>query len=177
MKERGRPFEGCLFLGLMQTTDAGLQVLELNVRFGDPEAIALMALLSPKTSLLSVLDAAATGDLASVPPLVWRPDKVVTVVLASAGYPASSTKGKPIRGIKRAMAAGAIITHMGTSYDPRSEVYYTNGGRVLAVTGLGSTFAAARGVAYAGVDKIRFEGMQYRADIGESAAIRESRIV
>jgi len=177
MEEWGCPFVGCLFLGLMQTVDNGLQVLEINCRFGDPEAIALMALLTPKTSLLSVIDAAATGDLLGAPPLVWLPDKVVTVVLASAGYPASSTRGKPISGIDQAIAAGAIVTHMGTSYDPESGVYCTAGGRVLAVTGLGSTFARARDIAYAGVGQISFEGMQYRTDIGESIAARDLRNV
>jgi phosphoribosylamine---glycine ligase len=160
---RGAPFVGVLFAGLM-LTESGPRVLEFNARFGDPETQSIMPRLDG--DLLGALAAAAGGDLEGVE-LAVSEEAAVTVVLAAGGYPERADAGTPIEGIEEAEAAGAIVFHAGTAL--RGDRLVTNGGRILSVTGTGATVAEARERAYAGCDKIRFDGMQYRRDIARDA--------
>jgi phosphoribosylamine---glycine ligase len=160
LARRGIPFQGMLYAGLMMTSE-GPRVLEFNVRFGDPETQALLPRLT--SDLLTVLQAATVpGGLAHVE-LDWSPQMAVSVVLASAGYPASSSSGDVIRGLDR-VPPGAHVTHAGTALDANGEVV-TAGGRVMNVTGLGPDAASAREAAYAAADMIEFDGKQMRRDI------------
>jgi phosphoribosylamine--glycine ligase len=159
LRERGTPFHGVLYAGLMLTAD-GPKVLEFNVRFGDPETQAVLPRL--RSDLAEVLERAATpGGLAGAR-LEWSDDWAVTLVLASAGYPESASKGDVISGLAEA-AAQAEVTHAGTAR--RDGDIVTAGGRVLNVTALGPTARAARDAAYAAADHIRFDGRQLRSDI------------
>jgi phosphoribosylamine--glycine ligase len=165
LRARGVPFRGILYAGLM-LTPAGPQVLEFNCRFGDPETQAVLPRL--RSDLVDVLEACLVpGGLAGVT-LDWSPDWAVTVVMASAGYPASAHKGDVITGL--AEAEGVEITHAGTA--ERDGRLVTAGGRVLNVTGLGPTLEDARGRAYAAVEQIHFDGAQYRSDIAARVAER-----
>jgi phosphoribosylamine---glycine ligase len=160
LARRGIPFQGMLYAGLMMTAD-GPRVLEFNVRFGDPETQALLPRL--RSDLLGALEAATVlGGLAGVD-LEWSPEIAATVVMASAGYPASSRNGDVIAGLDR-VPAGVQVTHAGTALDSEGRIV-TAGGRVLAVTGLGSDAASAREAAYAAADMIEFDGKQLRRDI------------
>jgi phosphoribosylamine--glycine ligase len=160
LARRGIPFQGMLYAGLMMTAE-GPRVLEFNVRFGDPETQALLPRL--RSDLLGVLEAATVpGGLADVE-LEWSPEMAVSVVLASAGYPASSSSGDVIRGLDR-VPPGAQVTHAGTALNADGEVV-TAGGRVMNVTGLGADAASAREAAYAAADMIEFDGKQMRRDI------------
>jgi phosphoribosylamine--glycine ligase len=163
LARRGTPFVGCLFAGLMLTAD-GPRVLEFNARFGDPETQVLMPRL--EGDLLEALAAAARGNAAKG--LREGGDAAVTVVLAGPDYPARSDyAGAAITGIAEAEAAGAIVFHGGTA--ARDGKLLTNGGRILSVTGTGPTVAAARRLAYEGVERVSFEGMQFRTDIAAVA--------
>jgi phosphoribosylamine---glycine ligase len=164
LARRGAPFAGCLFAGVMMTSD-GPKVLEFNARFGDPEAQVVLPRL--EGDLLELLLSAAVGDLSgSTPPLSGT--AAVTVVLAGPGYPArSDDTGAPISGLDAAESSGALVFHGGTAV--RDGTVVTNGGRILSVTGTGSTVAAARAHAYAAVRLISFEGAQFRRDIAEVA--------
>jgi phosphoribosylamine--glycine ligase len=179
MRTRGTPFHGILYAGLMLTPD-GLRVLEYNVRFGDPETQAVLPRL--RSDLLDVLlRAARPGGLTGVR-LEWSPDWAVTVVLASAGYPESSSKDDLITGLEElqerfgdARAENVSdggqpieVTHAGTARSSAGLV--TAGGRVLNVTALGSNPGSARAAAYAAAEMISFEGMQLRHDIAANAA-------
>jgi phosphoribosylamine---glycine ligase len=160
LARRGAPFHGVLYAGLMMTAE-GPKVLEFNVRFGDPETQAILPRL--RADLLSLLEAATEpGGLDGVA-LDWAPETAVTVVLASAGYPESSSSGDVIAGLQ-AVPAGAFVTHAGTARSPDGEIV-TAGGRVLSVTALGADPAASRAAAYAAADVIEFSGMQLRRDI------------
>jgi phosphoribosylamine--glycine ligase len=142
-------------------TAEGPRVLEFNVRFGDPETQALLPRL--RSDLLSALEAATVpGGLAGVE-LEWSPEMAVSVVLASAGYPASSSSGDVIRGLERVPDL-VHVTHAGTALNADGEVV-TAGGRVMNVTGLGADAASARDAAYAAADVIEFDGKQLRRDI------------
>jgi len=161
LARRGTPFTGLLYAGLALTS-RGLRVVEFNARFGDPETQPLMALLdSPLSPLLL---GAATGTLAAVPPPRWKPGAAVTVVMASKGYPESSSSGDVIVGTD-ALASGhdVHVIHAGTALVDGHLV--TAGGRVLAVTAVGSDVADARAKAYDGVARISFPGAQWRRDI------------
>jgi phosphoribosylamine---glycine ligase len=160
MRERGTPFSGVLYAGLMLTAD-GPKVLEFNARFGDPETQAVLPRL--RSDLLDLaLRCTRRGGLDGVS-LDWDPRTAVTVVLASAGYPASSSKGDPISGLEE--VDGAVeVTHAATARDPGGGVV-TAGGRVLNVTALGDDTRAARDAAYAAADVIDFPGKQLRRDI------------
>ncbi|MGH2859419.1 MAG: phosphoribosylamine--glycine ligase [Solirubrobacteraceae bacterium] len=161
MARRGAPFHGVLYAGLMLTAQ-GPKVLEFNVRFGDPETQAILPRL--RSDLLAMLEAACEPDgLASAPALQWSPEMAVTVVLASAGYPESSSSGDVISGLDR-VPASAFVTHAGTGRT-RDGGIATAGGRVLSVTALGSDATAARAAAYAAADMIGFSGRQLRRDI------------
>jgi phosphoribosylamine---glycine ligase len=164
LAQRGTPFVGTLFAGLMLTAD-GPRVLEFNARFGDPETQALVPRLDD--DLLEVLVAAACGDLAGAT-LDPSPDAAVTIVAAAADYPRSGDAGTPIHGIEAAADAGAFVFHAGTAL--RGGELVTNGGRILSVTGVGATVAAARAHAYDALGMISFEGMRYRSDIAAVAA-------
>ena len=160
LRRRGLPLRGVLYAGLM-LTDTGPKVLEFNVRFGDPETQAILPRL--RSDLLDLLQAATvTGGLAGVR-LDWVPETAVTVVLASAGYPASSSTGDVIRGLG-SLPGGVHLTHAGTALSAAGELV-TAGGRVLNVTALGADPAAAREAAYAAADMIDFPGRQLRHDI------------
>jgi phosphoribosylamine--glycine ligase len=167
LRERGTPFHGVLYAGLMLTAD-GATVLEFNVRFGDPETQAVLPRL--RSDLLAVLLAASEPGGLRDTTLDWTDDWAVTVVLASAGYPASSSSGDVIRGLD-AVPAGAEVTHAGTARAAGGDVV-TAGGRVLNVTALGADPAAARDAAYAAADVIDFDGRQLRRDIALRAVER-----
>jgi phosphoribosylamine---glycine ligase len=164
LANRGMPFAGVLFGGLMLTDD-GPRVLEFNCRFGDPETQSLLPLV--EGDLLTALAAAANGDLGGVE-LRYGSCGAVTVVLAAADYPRAGDSGSPIEGIADA-EAGALVFHAGTAL--RDDRLVTNGGRILNVTGLGETIGDARGRAYAAVDRIAFTGMQFRSDIAAVAHV------
>ena len=166
MARRGDPFRGVLYAGLMLTAD-GPRVLEFNVRFGDPETQAVLPRL--RSDLLDLcLACREPGGLAGAA-ASFTDDWAVTVVLASAGYPESSSKGDVISGLDEA-AAIAEVLHAGTA--ERDGGIVTAGGRVLNVTGLGPTPAAARERAYDAAGRISFDGMQMRSDIAARAVER-----
>ena len=164
LRREGTPYHGILYAGLMLTAQ-GPKVLEFNCRFGDPETQAVLPRL--RSDLLDLLERATRpGGLAGAE-LDWSADWAVTVVLASRGYPASSSKGDVIRGVGAAEAAGAEVLHAGTAR--RDGELVTAGGRVLNVTGMGPTPGAARERAYAAADLIEFDGRQLRRDIAARA--------
>jgi phosphoribosylamine--glycine ligase len=166
MARRGLPFHGVLYAGLM-IGPQGPRVLEFNTRFGDPETQAVLPRL--RSDLLDLCQAAREpGGLAGVK-AEFDDDWAVTLVLASAGYPRSSSKGDAISGLEEA-AELAEITHAGTARSGGEIV--TAGGRVLNVTGLGPTPASARASAYSAASRISFDGMQIRTDIAARAAER-----
>jgi phosphoribosylamine---glycine ligase len=159
LARRGTPFHGILYAGLM-LGEGEPKVLEFNVRFGDPETQVVLPRL--RSDLLALLLAASEpGGLADVE-LEWDPRAAVCVVLASRGYPASSSSGDPIRGLDR-VPEDVEVFHAGT--DERDGHVVTAGGRVLGVTALGDDRAAARSAAYAAARMIEFEGAQMRGDI------------
>jgi phosphoribosylamine--glycine ligase len=161
LARRGTPFSGLLYAGLALTS-RGVRVVEFNVRWGDPETQPLLALL--ESPLGELLMATATGELASVPAPVFSAGAAVGVVMASRGYPDSSSSGDVISGIEAAESLDDVhVIHAGTAISDGDLV--TAGGRVLAVVGTGADVAAARAAAYAGVAKISFEGAQHRTDI------------
>jgi phosphoribosylamine--glycine ligase len=160
LRQRGIDFRGVLYAGLMLTSD-GAKVLEFNVRFGDPETQAILPRL--RTDLLDLLEAAIEpGGLAGAR-LEWAEQTAVTVVLASAGYPAGSSSGDVITGLD-AVPEDVFITHAGTARSASGEIV-TAGGRVLSVTALGQDAGVGRDRAYAAADMIEFSGKQLRRDI------------
>jgi phosphoribosylamine---glycine ligase len=167
LRHRGTPFHGILYAGLMLTAD-GPRVLEFNARFGDPETQAVLPRL--RSDLLDLLQRAATPEGLRGAELEWDDRWAVTVVLASAGYPASSSSGDVIEGLED-VPAGVEVTHAGTARTAGGALV-TAGGRVLNVTGLGAGPAAARDAAYAAADLITFEGRQLRRDIALRAVER-----
>jgi phosphoribosylamine--glycine ligase len=169
MAARGRPFHGVLYAGLMIGPE-GPKVLEFNTRFGDPETQAVLPRL--RSDLVDLcLAAREPGGLAGAE-AEFGDDWAVTLVLASAGYPASSAKGEEIRGLEAA-AELAEVTHAGTA--ERDGAIVTAGGRVLNLTALGATPAEARDRAYDAAKRIEFEGMQMRSDIAARAVDRVAR--
>ena len=153
-------YRGVLYIGLMLTS-AGPKVLEFNCRFGDPETQAI--LLRLRGDLLDVLDAAVDGRLADAN-LRWDPRPALCLVMAAAGYPDKPQVGVPITALP-ADTDDLVVFHAGTQRDGDRVV--TAGGRVLGVTALGDTLADARRKAYAAVERIHFEGAQYRTDLGQ----------
>jgi phosphoribosylamine--glycine ligase len=165
LRRAGIDYRGVLYAGLMLTPD-GPKVLEYNVRFGDPEAQAVLPRLA--SDLTALLEQAAAGDLYDTPAFV--DDACVTVVLASEGYPASPRTGDVIEGIEDASAVpGVTVFCAGVGRDEAGRLV-TAGGRVLDVTATGATIAEARQRAYAAVDRIRWPGMHHRSDIALEAA-------
>jgi phosphoribosylamine---glycine ligase len=171
MARRGTPFHGVLYAGLMMTAD-GPRVLEYNVRFGDPETQAVLTRL--RSDLLALLEAATRpGGLDGVE-IEWSQDWAVTVVLASGGYPESASTGDEISGLRAVDSIEVELLHAGTAdADGR---FVTAGGRVLNVTGIGSTPAEAREHAYRVADRIQFDGKQMRRDIAERAVARTEEV-
>ena len=158
---RGTPFTGVLFAGLM-LTESGPQLIEYNVRFGDPECQVLMLRL--QSDLVEILLAAAKGDLAGVEPR-WSDEAALTVVMAAKGYPGEYRKGTPIDGIAAAEALpGVTVFQAGTAIKAARLV--AHGGRVLNVSATGATLAEAQARAYAGVDAIEWDDGFCRRDIG-----------
>ena len=169
MTRRGTPFSGLLYAGLALTS-RGMRVVEFNARFGDPETQALLALL--ETPISALLYGAATGALGEVGLPQWRKGAAVTVVVAAEGYPESPRKGDRITGVAEADAIeGVDVIHAGTAIDADGNLV-TAGGRILAVTAVGSNLAEARARAYAGIALIRIEGAHHRTDIALKAEQR-----
>ncbi|OAI43464.1 phosphoribosylamine--glycine ligase [Verrucomicrobia bacterium SCGC AG-212-E04] len=159
------PFRGMLFPGLMLTGD-GPKVLEFNARFGDPETQVLLPRL--RSDLLPLLEATIDGQLAGEQP-EWDSRAAVCVILASQGYPEKPIVGRAIEGLDALRGSDDIIVfHAGTRHEPDGRIV-TSGGRVLGVTALGDTLAAARDRAYEAAARIRFEGMQFRRDLAAGA--------
>ena len=164
LKKRGTPYHGVLYAGLMMTAE-GPKVLEYNCRFGDPETQAILPRL--RSDLLDLLERSARpGGLEGVT-IDWSSQWAVTVVLASRGYPDSSSKGDPISGLRSIDSLHTELLHAGTA--ERDGDLVTAGGRVLNVTGMGETPGAARDSAYAAADQIAFDGKQLRRDIAARA--------
>ncbi|MEA2452050.1 MAG: phosphoribosylamine---glycine ligase, partial [Actinomycetota bacterium] len=163
----GAPFVGALYAGLALTTK-GPRVIEFNARFGDPETQALLPRL--ESNLAEVCMACASGELDGTK-LQWSPERCVSVVLASGGYPEKHETGFEITGIEAAEATGALVFHAGTAMD--GDRLVTSGGRVLAVSALGSSFQVARSRAYDAVSKIHFQGRHARTDIAVRAELAE----
>ncbi len=165
LKDRGTPFVGVLYAGLKLTPE-GPQVLEFNVRLGDPEAQAVLPLI--EGSVFRLFHSAATGGLDAGAVRV-RPEAALTVVLASGGYPAHYETGFPVEGLEEAAAReGVLVFHAGT--EEKNGRIVTAGGRVLSATGLGADLEEARARAYAAAERIRFPNRHYRRDIGEGCA-------
>ncbi|MET7650901.1 phosphoribosylamine--glycine ligase [Streptomyces sp. NPDC005486] len=174
MRRRGTPFSGLLYAGLAMTS-RGVRVIEFNARFGDPETQVVLARL--KTPLAGVLQAAATGDLADLPPLRWSDEAAVTVVIASHNYPGTPRTGDPITGLAEVAAEDAphaYVLHAGTRYDGEDgDTVVSAGGRVLSVTATGTDLTEARERAYKAVTRIGLDGSQHRTDIAAKAAAGE----
>jgi len=166
LRRRGTPFHGVLYAGLMMAPDGTAKVLEYNARFGDPETQAVLPRL--RSDLLELLEASTRpGGLSGVEP-EWSSDWAVTVVLASGGYPESSSSGDVISGLDA--VEGAEVLHAGTA--ERGGELVTAGGRVLNVTALGATPGEARDRAYAAAELIEFDGCQMRTDVAARAVDR-----
>ncbi len=165
LRNRGIPFVGLLYIGLA-ITSAGPKVIEFNARFGDPETQVVLARL--RSSLGSLLHAAATGTLADQPSLRWSDQAAVTVVLAADGYPQAPTTGTEITGLSAAEGPDVQVLHAGTALV--DGVLRSAGGRVLSVVGTGSDFAAARETTYAALAQITMPGGQFRTDIAAAAS-------
>jgi phosphoribosylamine--glycine ligase len=163
MAAEGTPFTGILYTGLM-LTEKGPRVLEYNVRFGDPETQPIMVRM--KSDIVELFQACVDGKLDEAA-LEWHDEAAVCVIIASGGYPASSEKGVPIHGLDDIAAEEAIVFHSGTA-EKDGEIV-TNGGRVLGVTAKDATIKGAIDKAYAAVEKINFDHMQFRRDIGARA--------
>ena len=163
------PYSGVLYAGLM-LTPTGVQLIEYNARFGDPECQVLM--LRFEGDLAELLLACATGRLAALPAPRFSPDPALTVVLAAHGYPGAPAAGGAIGGIAEAEANGAKVFHAGTSLAGGALV--ASGGRVLNVTARGDTVAQAQARAYAAVDLVEFPDGFCRRDIGWREIAREA---
>ncbi|MCI0361267.1 MAG: phosphoribosylamine--glycine ligase [Planctomycetaceae bacterium] len=172
MKRSRQPFSGVLYAGIMVTPAQGPKVLEYNVRFGDPECQPL--LLRLKTDIIDLMEATIDGKLDEIKPPQWDPRPSVSVVMASEGYPGDYEKGRPIRGLEEAAAVPDVkVFHSGTALVDGQVV--TAGGRVLAVTALGNTIAAAKLQAYTAVKCIRWQGAWCRKDIADKAMVQADK--
>jgi phosphoribosylamine---glycine ligase len=170
MTERGSPFRGLLFVGLM-VSEFGPKVIEFNVRFGDPETEVILPRL--KDDLLSLLVACASGTLRGAPPRFCS-DAALAVVMAAQGYPGEPLRGSRIRGIEDAEALpGVIVLHGGTR--KIGGAIFADGGRVLTITAIGDDLADARDRAYAAVDRIKWPEGFFRPDIGSRVPAHDSK--
>jgi len=163
MAQRGSPFIGLLYCGLV-VTEEGIKVIEFNARFGDPETQVVLARLS--SPLAPLLYAAATEMLQSVEAPKFSRDAAITVVLASEGYPENPLSGRTLHGLdEAAQGKGIHIAHAATAWDGKELL--ATGGRVVSVVARGSSFTVARERAYAAIGKIELEGSHYRSDIAQ----------
>lgn len=160
MAADGAPYQGFLYAGLM-LTESGPQVIEFNVRFGDPEAQTVLTRFA--SDFTECVERAIDGRLTGYEPR-WDPRHAVCVVAASGGYPGSYEKGQPIYGLDKIDDPDVEVYHAGTA-ESESGGIVTNGGRVLGVTALGETRGVARQKVYGALERIQFEGMQFRSDI------------
>ncbi|NUW04911.1 phosphoribosylamine--glycine ligase [Streptomyces sp. CAI 127] len=168
LRRRGTPFFGLLYAGLA-ITSRGVRVIEFNARFGDPETQVVLARL--QTPLAGVLLASANGTLDVLPPLNWRDDAAVTVVIASHNYPDTPRTGDPIDGLADVAAQDApdaYVLHAGTRAE--GDAVLSAGGRVLSVTATGKDLTEARERAYTALGRIRLDGSQHRTDIALKAS-------
>lgn len=163
LNREGRTYRGVLYAGLM-VTEMGPKVMEFNCRFGDPETQVVLPLL--ESDLAEIFFSIIDEEL-ELQDVRWKDGSAVCVVLASGGYPDKYEKGKEVFGLRRAQNSGVVVFHAGTKKEGNKIV--TNGGRVLGVTAFDKTMQGALSKAYSAVDKIKFEGMQYRHDIGYRA--------
>lgn len=171
MAEQGMPFTGFLYAGLMISPDGETNVLEFNVRFGDPETQPIMMRL--QSDLAELCLAAVDGRLDQVEAL-WDPRPALGVVMAAGGYPDAYGKGYPITGLDEANSGETRVFHAGTAMHDNEVV--TSGGRVLCVCALGDSVTSAAKAAYAGCKKVNWQGAFFRPDIGYRAIARESRL-
>lgn len=163
MNSENRTFKGCLYFGLMITPD-GPKVIEYNARFGDPEAQVVLPRL--KTDLVDIIEAIIDEKLSQLE-IEWSKEATACVVMASGGYPLAYKKGIEITGLdENGQISGATVYHAGTKYEDGK--FYTNGGRVLGVTAAGKTLEEALEKAYSAVEKIHFDGVHFRTDIGKT---------
>ncbi|WP_301667602.1 MULTISPECIES: phosphoribosylamine--glycine ligase [Neisseria] len=167
MKAEGHEFTGFLYAGLMIDKNGAPYTIEFNCRFGDPETQPIMSRLN--SDLADLVEAAIDGKLDSVA-AEWNPQTAVGVVLAAQNYPETPKKGDVISGLDAANQVGKVF-HAGTTANGKGDVL-TNGGRVLCVVGLGDDVAQAKAKAYGALEKISFDGMQYRKDIADKAINR-----
>src|SRR3989344_4902817 len=166
MSDDGIPFEGILYPSLMLTKD-GPKIIEFNARFGDPEAQVYMRLLD--TDILDIFDACIDGTLENLK-IKWKNNFACNIALVSGGYPGNYERGKIISGIIEAeMQSDIVVFHAGTKQEDGKII--TNGGRVLGVSAVGKTLEETLNKAYKAIQKISFEGMQYRKDIGKKALL------
>ncbi|MEX1995817.1 MAG: phosphoribosylamine--glycine ligase [Nitrosopumilaceae archaeon] len=161
MKSEGIPFKGFLYAGIMLKDDK-LYVLEFNARMGDPECQPIMMRMD--SDLYDYVNASIDGNLSMLPPISWKNQSAVCVVLASKGYPESYQKNEEIQGLD-SQDRNSVVFHAGTKRDDGKVL--TNGGRVLGVTALGDTLEAAISNAYSRVDKISWPSKYFRSDIGK----------
>ena len=167
LERQGTPYLGFLYAGLM-IKDGEPKVLDFNARMGDPEAQPL--LFRMESDVVPLMTAALEGKLEGMP-IKWAPEEAVCVVMASGGYPGQYTKGKPITGIAEAEATeGVKVFHAGTALG--SDGFVTASGRVLGVTARANGIAQAIRKAYEAADKIHWENVHYRRDIGKRALAR-----
>jgi phosphoribosylamine--glycine ligase len=168
MKKRGTPFKGFLYAGIMVVESGEPRVLEFIARMGDPECQPIM--MRMKSDLYDYVDAATDGRLGSMPPIQWKDQTAVCVVMAARGYPGNYEKGMAIEGLDSNFGSNVRVFHAGTARDPQNRVV-TNGGRVLGVTALGRDARQAIDNAYSAVRKIRWgeNGHYYRTDIARRA--------
>lgn len=167
LRKKGREFKGCLYPGLM-ITNKEPKVLEFNARFGDPETQSYMRIL--KTDIVDIMLACLKGTLHKIS-IEWEKKFACCIVLASGGYPGTYKKGVLIRGVEKAEKLSDIVVfYAGTKIE--NSILVTNGGRVLGVSAVGNSLEEALQKAYNAVDKIHFDGMQYRKDIGKRSGIK-----
>lgn len=170
MAQEGYPYVGCLYVGLMITSE-GPKVVEFNARFGDPETQVILPLM--ESDLGAILYATATGNLGGMS-VSWKPEYAATVMLASEGYPVSPMVGRSIKGDLRRMDDDILMFHSGTKEDHRGN-FVTQGGRVVGVTAIATTLEEATQKAYDMTETIDFTGKQYRTDIGRPKKVWEGQ--
>jgi phosphoribosylamine--glycine ligase len=179
LQRRGIDYRGVLYAGLMLSAQ-GPQVIEYNVRFGDPEAQVVLPLLACDAAELFMT--AAEGRLDQTPPPTFHDASAVCIVMAAPGYPEKPRTGDPISGLTEegqssAAIDGVTVFHAGTGRHGADRPFHTSGGRVLGVTAVAPTLAEARANAYAGVAPIEWDGMQCRSDIALVASSRTAERV
>jgi len=169
MRADGNVYKGFLYAGLMIMPDGTPKVIEYNCRFGDPETQPILMRL--RSDLVAICRASLDGTLGEVT-ADWDPRSALGVVMAAGGYPGAYRNGRPISGLEAADSDSRKVFHAGTANENGAVV--TSGGRVLCVTGLGDTVAAAARDAYEAVDRIHWDGAYFRRDIGHRAIAREA---